>query len=64
MNLTINHAWLAVGLCLIGFSLPALLTYPNFGSLISVACGVLVSYTSMQHIGGWRGLKRSFGIWK
>ena len=64
MNLTINHAWLALGLCFIGMSLPTLITYPNFGSLIGVGAGVLVSYTSMQNLGGWRGLKRSLGIWK
>ncbi len=51
MNLNMNHAWLALGVCLIIYALPALLMYPNFGSFISVGCGALVTYSSARNLG-------------
>lgn len=54
MNLRLEHAWLTLGIIFIVVSLPTLLFHPNLNSGISVACGLLISFSSIRNLGGWR----------
>jgi hypothetical protein len=58
----LNKIWLIVGLIFIGLGLYNLVMYHYFGSLLTIAIGGLVVYTSAYNMGGWKAVLRSFGI--
>jgi hypothetical protein len=58
----LNKIWLILGLVFVGLGLYNLLSYGYLGSLLTIAIGGLVVYTSVYNMGGWSAALREFGI--
>lgn len=58
----LNKIWLILGIIFVIMGGYNLIMYHYLGSLLTIAIGALVVYTSVYNMGGWKAALRSIGI--
>jgi len=59
VNFSVAHAWFILGVIFVMYGGYNLFMYGHFGSLLSIACGGLITHQSIKQFGGWYSTKRA-----